>query len=78
MTPQEQVAALLDTPVTILETIYDLAMTKLPMAVGELRTARLATMTATNEYELNYRKAQLEIMTQADQHETTVRGGEHE
>jgi len=66
MTAQEQVAALLDTPVTILETIYDLAMDKLPNAVAELRKARVGTMTATNEYELAYRKAQLEVMTKAD------------
>lgn len=78
MTTQELVAGLLDTPVTILERIYDLAMVRLPAASGELRKARLATMEATNTYELAYRKAQLEAMTQADKDGVKLTEGKRE
>lgn len=78
MSIQEDVAALLDTPVTILERIYDLAMVRLPAASGELRKARVGTMNATNVYELAYRKAQLDIMTQADKDGVKLTEGKRE
>ena len=78
MTTQEQVAGLLDTPVTILERIYDLAMVRLPSASGDLRKARLATVEAVGAYELAYRKAQLEIMAQADKDGVKITEGKRE
>lgn len=74
----DEVARLLDSPVTILERIYDLGMVRLPRAGDELRTARLATVAAINAYENAYRKAQLDIMQQAEKDGIKLTEGKRE
>lgn len=78
LTTAEAVAGFLNNPTTILERIYDLGMVRLPSASADLRKCRMNTVEAVNAYEMTYRKAQLDIVQQADKDGVKLTEGKRE